>query len=47
MSKKKKYAIPTAKRRSKPRKEDLRNMTMALKDEADAQKALYHPDLIP
>ncbi|MBR1747436.1 MAG: hypothetical protein IJ735_04420 [Clostridia bacterium] len=32
---------------SRPRQEDLRNMTMALKDESETQKALTHPELIP
>lgn len=31
--------------RIKPQKKDLRNMTMALKDEADSTKKLYHPEL--
>ena len=32
--------------RVKPQKKDFRNMTMALKDEADNTKKLYHPELI-
>lgn len=32
--------------RVKAQKKDLRNMTMALKDEADNQKKLYHPELV-
>lgn len=29
----------------KAQKKDLRNMTMALKDEADSMKELYHKDI--
>ncbi len=32
--------------RLKPQKKDFRFMTMALKDEADTTKKLYHPELI-
>lgn len=35
------------KNKSLPRREDYRNLTMALKDEADGEKTLRHPELIP
>lgn len=36
---------PKSKSVSRPRPEDLRNLTMSLKDEAEQTKALRHPDL--
>ena len=44
MSKNKKRAGTSG--RTKPTKRDLRDMAMALKDEADTTKKLYHPELV-